>query len=92
MGTKTSCKYGDNFIFRGEITPIINLFKAIYIMASQPTPPLTYPPRNKCLIAEPMGFHKPLIRPAISGGGTWPGGGTLTIAMIIGVKNPFATL
>ena len=22
-----------------------------------------------------MGFHKPLLRPAISGGGTWPGGG-----------------
>ena len=25
-----------------------------------------------------MGFHKPLIRPAISGGVTWPGGGRLT--------------
>ena len=22
-----------------------------------------------------MGFHKLIIRPAISGGGTWPGGG-----------------
>ena len=25
--------------------------------------------------------NKPLIRPAISGGGTWPGGGWLTIAI-----------
>ena len=25
-----------------------------------------------------MGFHKPLIRPIFSGGGTWPGGGRLT--------------
>ena len=29
--------------------------------------------------------NKPLIRPAISGGGTWPGGGRLTIAMKQGV-------
>ncbi len=29
-----------------------------------------------------MGFHKPLLRPAVSGEGTWPGGGRLTIAII----------
>ena len=37
------------------------------------TPPMPHPPRNKALIAglikgKPMGFHSPLIRPAISWG------------------------
>ena len=46
-----------------------------YFMAGQPTlPQATYPPKiHKGLIAGLIKGHQWLIRPAISGGGTWPG-------------------
>ena len=56
--------------------PIL-VFQMGNLMAIQPTPPLTYSPRNKGLIrpyeGKPM-VNKPLIRPYFWGGGTWPGG------------------
>ena len=66
------------------------------VMASQPTPPNVPPPEIRPYDQGLLTVGFPLIRPAIKplflGGGTWPGGSRLTIAMTSGsIKGNFGS-